>query len=58
MENFINNGNVNKYAEDAFNEIYHKIELRPAFFGEEFCMEIDTHDDLQIAKSFFENEGS
>lgn len=56
MENFINRGEVNKYAEDAFNEIHHKIDLRPTFFGEEFCMEIDTVDDLQIAKSFFEKK--
>ncbi len=57
MENFINKGKVNKYAEDAFNEIHHKIDLRPTFFGEGFCMEIDTVDDLQIAKNFFGEKG-
>jgi len=53
MGSFVEKGEVNKYAEDAFNEIHHKIDLRPTFFGEEFCMEIDTNDDLQIAKGFF-----
>lgn len=53
IENFIKKGEVNKYAEDAFNEIHHKINLRPTFFSEEFCMEIDNVDDLQIAKEFF-----
>jgi len=56
IENFIKGGEVNKYAEDAFNEIHYKIDLHPTFFGEEFCMEIDTADDLKIAKKFFTNK--
>ncbi len=38
------------YAEDAFNKISDKITLKPLYFTKELCMEIDTKDDLKIAK--------
>ena len=49
----IQNGNVNIYAEDAFNKISDKIMLRPLYFNRERCMEIDTIDDLNKAKTIF-----
>ena len=42
------------YAEDAFNKISNEIVLRPLHF-EEFCMEIDTMDDLEKARRWLEN---
>jgi len=52
VEDLIEHGKVNYYAEDAFNEISNRIVLRPLYF-EEFCMEIDTRHDLERAKSWF-----
>lgn len=53
IEKFVKSGKLNNYAEDAFNEISGKINLRPIFFGEEFCMEIDDFDDLRIARRLY-----
>lgn len=53
IENFIKKDNVNVYAEDAFNNIYDQIKLYPLYYGDEFCMEIDDFDDLEIAKLYF-----
>ena len=46
---FINRGESNVYAEDAFNEISDKIVLNPMYFDNIGCMEIDTREDLKIA---------
>ena len=53
IEKFVKEGNVNVYAENAFNNISGKLKLHPAYFGEEFCMEIDDLKDLEIANKFF-----
>lgn len=50
MEKEIKEGNLNIYAENAFNNISDKIHLKPLYFDDESCMEIDTIDDLNIAK--------
>jgi len=49
IDDFIMQGKINCYAEDAFNKISNEIVLRPLYF-EEFCMEIDTMDDLEKAR--------
>ncbi len=54
---FIKQGNINCYAEDAFNRISEEIVLRPLYF-EEFCMEIDTVDDLERARRSLESENN
>jgi len=51
IEKFIRREDVNSYAEDAFNEISDKVMLRPLYSDEEFCMEIDTMEDLEIARN-------
>lgn len=51
IEKFIKRGDTRIYAEDAFNKISDKIVLRPLYFNEEFCMEIDTKEDLELAKN-------
>ena len=51
IEKFIKRGVTKSYAEDVFNEISDKIILRPLYFEEEFCMEIDTKEDLELAKN-------
>ena len=53
IEKFINDGKTRVYAENAFNEISEEIRLKPVYFGDEFCMEIDTLQDLEIAKQYF-----
>lgn len=53
ITSFINNGNVMCYAEDAFNIISDKIELKPVYYTDEFCMEIDTLEDLSTARTFY-----
>ena len=54
IDDFIKQGKVNCYAEDAFNEISDKIALYPLYL-EEFCMEIDAADDLEKARRLFKN---
>ena len=55
MDDFITQGKASCYAEDAFNEISEEIALYSLYF-EEFCMEIDTVDDLERARSWVANE--
>lgn len=50
IEKEIKNRNINIYAEDAFNKISDKIILRPLYFDNKFCMEIDTKEDLEAAR--------
>ena len=50
METFIETGNVKCYAEDALNEILDLIKLKPLYFKDEICMEIDSEEDLNKAK--------
>ena len=50
MEKEIKDGNFNIYAEDAFNKISDEITLKPLYFDDESCMEIDTMDDLKTIK--------
>lgn len=52
---FVNAGNVTCYAEDAFNQISDEIMLRPIYFENEFCMEIDTNEDLIKAREYFKH---
>ena len=49
----VQNGNINIYAEDAFNKISDKIILKPLYFKGDKCMEIDTIEDLNKAKILF-----
>jgi len=53
IEAFITRGEVECYAEDALNRITEEIELKPIYYGNEFCMEIDTPEDLRIAKEYY-----
>ena len=50
IENFVQRGNTNVYAEDAFNNISSKLELTPIYMDDEICMEVDTLEDLKIAR--------
>lgn len=52
MEIMLNNGEVNAYAEYAFNRISNEINLHPVYYSDEFCMEIDTFEDVEAAKNF------
>ena len=50
IEEFIKRGDLKSYAEDAFNEISNDIPLYPLYFNKELCMEIDTKEDLEMAR--------
>jgi len=50
---FVEEGNVNVYAEEAFNKISGQIKLYPVYYGDEFCMEIDNFEDLETARGYF-----
>ncbi|MHA1874274.1 MAG: phosphocholine cytidylyltransferase family protein [Candidatus Heimdallarchaeaceae archaeon] len=52
----LRNGNLQYYAEDAFNKISDKIILKPLYFEKELCMEIDTKEDLDNAKKLIQTE--
>ena len=56
IEKFVKKDDLKIYAESVFNKISDKIILRPLYFTEEFCMEIDTKEDLEIARSLFSQE--
>ena len=51
IEKFIKKVDTKSYAEDIFNKISDKLILRPLYFDEDFCMEIDTKEDLEKAKN-------
>jgi phosphoenolpyruvate phosphomutase len=51
IEKYINDDNVKIYAENAFNDISDCINLYPLYFDKEVCMEIDTIEDLALARS-------
>jgi len=56
IEKFVKKGDLKIYAESVFNKISDKIVLHPSYFIKEFCMEIDTKEDLEIARSLFSQE--
>jgi len=51
IEYFIENNRVNCYAEDALNEILDVLILKPCYYNE-FCVEIDDHEDLEGVKNY------
>jgi phosphoenolpyruvate phosphomutase len=55
IEDYVRQGKVDCYAEDAFNEISDKVLLRPLYF-KEFCMEIDTKSDLEKTRRYLRSE--
>lgn len=50
---FIGENRTKVYAENALNGILEKIGLRPVFYENEFCMEVDDFQDLDIARKHF-----
>jgi len=55
IDDFVRQGKVGCYAEDAFNEISDDVLLRPLYF-KEFCMEIDTKADLEKTRRYLQRE--
>jgi phosphoenolpyruvate phosphomutase len=55
IEDFVRQGKVDCYAEDALNEISGDALLRPLYF-KEFCMEIDTKADLEKTRRHLQRE--
>lgn len=53
IDSFVKAGNVRCYAEEAFNNIAGEIQLKAVYYGDEFCMEIDTLQDLDLAKEYY-----
>ncbi len=56
IEDFVRQGKVDCYAEDALNEISDDVLLGPLYF-KEFCMEIDTRADLEKTRRYLQREG-
>jgi len=54
IDNFVRDKRVDCYAEEALNRVSDRIELRPLYYGE-FCMEIDTVEDLEAARDLVKN---
>jgi len=52
IEKFINDNRVNCYAEDALNEILNKVILKPFYFQNKICKEIDDIKDLELVKKY------
>jgi len=55
IDDFVRQGKVGCYAEDAFNEISDDVFLGPLYF-KEFCMEIDTKADLEKTRRYLQRE--
>ena len=56
IEKFIENNQVNKYAEDALNEVLNQLNLKPLYFNELNCMEIDDFVDLNLIRALLQNK--
>ena len=52
MTAFVESGRTACYAEEALNEILDDVFLSAVYYDDEFCMEIDTLDDLKIADEY------
>ena len=57
IDRFIREDRLDRYAEDAFNNVSGRIRLRPLYF-DEFCMEIDTIEDLETARKIVMRRGT
>jgi phosphoenolpyruvate phosphomutase len=53
-EQYIAKGDVNIYAENVLNEISDDLLLFPLYFDDELCMEIDTEEELELARKLIE----
>lgn len=58
IEKCIRKGDTKSYAEDAFNSVSHKLILWPLYFSGELCMEIDTEEDLEIARDLVKSRNT
>ncbi|MBY9019048.1 MAG: phosphocholine cytidylyltransferase family protein [Candidatus Lokiarchaeota archaeon] len=56
IEKYVKNGQVSCYAEDALNDILDKLDLRANYINDKKCMEIDDFEDLELARSYLEEE--
>ena len=54
IERFIERGEIKVYAENAFNNISYNLNLKPLYYTDFLCMEIDNLEDLEKAKSLLE----
>lgn len=50
MERFESVGNLNVYAESALNNLLDSYLLHPVYYEGELCMEVDTPEDLELAR--------
>jgi choline kinase len=51
IDNFVKKNRRNCYAEDALNDILDELVLKPCYYNE-FCVEIDDHEDLEGVKNY------
>ena len=56
ISKFVERNEVKVYAENAFNNISDKIMMRPIYYSNEFCMEIDNMEDAEVARKFFRSK--
>ena len=56
ISEFVEAGDVSCYAENALNKITDKIDLKPLYYSSEFCMELDTHEDLEKIKEYIKTK--
>jgi hypothetical protein len=49
IERFVSEGKTKVYAENAFNTISDTMNLEIFNISGDFCMEVDTFDDLSVA---------
>lgn len=58
IEEFVEKGLTNLYAEDALNEIIDEIKIYPTYYTEELCMEVDTMEDIKKVENLLYKRGA
>ncbi len=50
IDSYVKRGELNCYAENPLNEILGEEIIKPYYYKNRLCMEIDTHNDLELAR--------
>jgi L-glutamine-phosphate cytidylyltransferase len=57
MRHFEKQGILSVYAEDALNNLLDNLVIHPVNLKDEFCMEVDDEEDLEIARRYLVQKG-
>ena len=58
IENYVKENRVDCYAEDALNTILDKLILKPFYFNNKICKEVDDFNDLKLVKELLKKNNN